>query len=347
MSSAFAREQVLALATGGLAGGALAASHTGLADPEWPDSTWRLVGAPDLDLSWSGPYTLGFEAPDVASSGWDVDGDGRIVPNLGATLPVEGERMAQVSTGLGYTVNAGSFRQTFCLPAGVTGVRLAWRFFSGEFKEFYGSSYQDRLVVTLTGATGEGPRVEVLVDDLCGATDGSCQPCPDVSACDAQCMASDGCWAEPDTGVCEGTYECGCGRYGAGLWPSDVSFDQGGVYDTHWRELVLPVGDLGADGPVTLSFLASDNGDSIYDTVILIDDIALCSPDCAGKACGDDGCGGSCWSCPSVDHACVDGTCCLPGCAGKACGDDGCGGSCGDCATGKTCTPEGSCAPAG
>jgi len=29
---------------------------------------------------------------------------------------------------------------------------------------------------------------------------------------------------------------------------------------------------------------------------------------------------------------------CTPNCAGKSCGDDGCGGSCGTCPTGETCS---------
>jgi hypothetical protein len=59
-----------------------------------------------------------------------------------------------------------------------------------------------------------------------------------------------------------------------------------------------------------------------------------CVPACTGKACGDDGCGGSCGECTGVDNECVDGQCvamCAPACTGKQCGDDGCGGSCGVC----------------
>ncbi len=64
---------------------------------------------------------------------------------------------------------------------------------------------------------------------------------------------------------------------------------------------------------------------------------SCCKPACAGKVCGDDGCGGSCGECEGFQEACVDGQCvCQPDCAGKACGDDGCGGSCGSC--GGDCT---------
>ena len=60
---------------------------------------------------------------------------------------------------------------------------------------------------------------------------------------------------------------------------------------------------------------------------------AACTPDCAGKQCGPDGCGGSCGWCPG-SMSCHDGTCqtvggCTPSCAGKMVGEpDGCDGVC-------------------
>jgi hypothetical protein len=38
---------------------------------------------------------------------------------------------------------------------------------------------------------------------------------------------------------------------------------------------------------------------------------------------------------------------CTPKCSGKACGDDGCGGSCGTCGSGETCSPGGVCTTGG
>ena len=105
-----------------------------------------------------------------------------------------------------------------------------------------------------------------------------------------------------------------------------------------------------------------------------------CLPDCAQKACGDDGCGGSCGECGNCLEcsagACVaaepcvavecgfdgcgntcgecpdfansycseSGTCeCEPSCVGVSCGSDGCGGSCGTCPCGQSCQ-DGFCA---
>ena len=63
----------------------------------------------------------------------------------------------------------------------------------------------------------------------------------------------------------------------------------------------------------------------------------ICVPDCNGRECGDDGCGGSCGKCPQAAPLCGEnGFCeieCIPDCesAEKECGDDGCGGACGSC----------------
>ena len=69
-----------------------------------------------------------------------------------------------------------------------------------------------------------------------------------------------------------------------------------------------------------------------------------CEPDCDGKACGDNGCEGSCGTCPG-EQVCNDqGQCedapCDPDCDGKVCGDDGCEGSCGTCEQGTTCNED-------
>ena len=63
-----------------------------------------------------------------------------------------------------------------------------------------------------------------------------------------------------------------------------------------------------------------------------------CTPDCNGKTCGDDGCGGTCGTCPGTQDVCQNGHCiCVPQCApANACGANGCNGSCGTCA-GPTC----------
>jgi hypothetical protein len=68
---------------------------------------------------------------------------------------------------------------------------------------------------------------------------------------------------------------------------------------------------------------------------------ASCFTGCTGKACGDDGCGGSCGTCTGTD-VCIDTQCVTPQCSceRKACGeDDGCGYHCqGSCSiSGQIC----------
>jgi len=65
--------------------------------------------------------------------------------------------------------------------------------------------------------------------------------------------------------------------------------------------------------------------------------VTSCEQDCQGKACGADGCGGSCGDCPG-GSVCEGGQCgCVSDCFGKECGPDGCGGSCGECPDGGIC----------
>ncbi len=75
--------------------------------------------------------------------------------------------------------------------------------------------------------------------------------------------------------------------------------------------------------------------------------VGSCTPSCNLKACGTDGCGGSCGTCPSGQTCNANWQCttpCTPSCTGKVCGPDGCGGSCGFCAPGQTCNASNNCA---
>jgi len=73
--------------------------------------------------------------------------------------------------------------------------------------------------------------------------------------------------------------------------------------------------------------------------------VSDCPKQCAGKECGDDGCGGSCGDCPE-GYGCDSGICvagCKPDCLGKECGPDGCGGNCGACGFDFVCVADGIC----
>ena len=56
--------------------------------------------------------------------------------------------------------------------------------------------------------------------------------------------------------------------------PADVSFDKGGVYKTGWITQAVDVTALAGTTGV-LKFGAEDVGDSIYDSVILVDRVRI------------------------------------------------------------------------
>lgn len=108
------------------------------------------------------------------------------------------------------------------------------------------------------------------------------------------------------------------------------------------------VGQLGyGQKPLGPAFAAVKKGQTVYLVVDADDnggdyvlDVATCAPDCNGKQCGSDGCGGVCGYCPKLSaFECSNiGTCvCVPNCYSKKCGSNGCGGTCGTCAADLEC----------
>ncbi|MCH9716084.1 MAG: hypothetical protein K0U52_03245, partial [Gammaproteobacteria bacterium] len=91
-------------------------------------------------------------------------------------------------------------------------------------------------------------------------------------------------------------------------------------------------GDDGCNRPVFHNYFQS-----IQQPFVCTDHQVQCQPECDGRQCGDDRCGGSCGDCahgPCSPY----GTCCTPTCNGKKCGPDGCGGTCGTCPKDQTCS---------
>lgn len=206
------------------------------ADPNYPGSKLRLLGAPNLNATNSDLINASWETGDL--TGWQSTGDGRVISRLGITVPVEGKFMGIISTGLGYTPQTGEIFQTFCIPDDKIEMSFYWKYYSEEFKEWCGSIYQDTFEGKLEGDDGQITFVEASVDNLCPP-----QECS------------------------------GCGGQYDGLIQSDVSFDQGDCWMTHWRKAAANVMALAGKGAVTLRFFATDKGDSIYDTAILIDTV--------------------------------------------------------------------------
>lgn len=220
--------------TNGLSAGESMANEEG--DHQDPEAMgyFRLFGASNLSLADAAVNNPSFETGDRTA--WAFAGDGRVVAGLGATIPVEGKFMGLVSTGLGFTQQTGELKQTFCIDSTQTTGRFYWKYYSEEFLEWCGSTFQDTFVAKLDGDVGQITMVNVTVDSLCPSS------------------------------------ECGgCGGQYVGLVPSDVSFDVGGVYNTPWQLAESDVSALAGTGPVTFSYFTTDAGDSIYDTVILVD----------------------------------------------------------------------------
>ena len=170
-----------------------------------------------------------------------------------------------------------------------------------------------------------------------------------------------------------GRYESSLPGSGLLVYRIDTTRDGLGNADGPPNEVYLfrPGGNLSDDGNVYEAHLSSDEGRTIFGTgqnpypffsdgsmatdfsireigssgAQIQFEVSFCSPDCDGKNCGDDGCGGSCGEC-LPNSECVDGVCseCIPlDCETRECGDDGCGGSCGECDGGADCSDEGTC----
>ena len=79
------------------------------------------------------------------------------------------------------------------------------------------------------------------------------------------------------------------------------------------------------------------------DTGVMHSSEQCCTPICAGKDCGTDGCGGTCGDCAAEESCNDNGVCapeCTPHCRGKTCGSDQCGGTCGSCDDASACNLE-------
>lgn len=167
--------------------------------------------------------------------------------------------------------------------------------------------------VTMTVASGTMAPLEDGPDYACGG-DWDCYPGVTAAGCDG--VTYEGCCDGAQLKYCENdqlkTMDCSskpnCG------WDAEKGF--------------YNCGTSGAADPSGANPLACGGG-------------VVCEPDCDGKQCGGDGCGGVCGAC-SPGHECTAAGACTPlctaDCTNKVCGDDGCGGSCGECAAGQTCS---------
>jgi alpha-tubulin suppressor-like RCC1 family protein len=172
--------------------------------------------------------------------------------------------------------------------------------------------------------------------DGCGGFCGTCGAGKVCNLTSRKCMVPE-CLTFPAVGCCEGNTWARC------------SSDVGKVYRTPCSAFGpgASCGWKGSEYGCGMS-TASDPGGAPKAC-----SSGVCTPDCYGKKCGDNGCGGACGEgCPD-GWKCEGGTKCTPPCipncnynqfgTKKQCGADGCGGVCGTCEDGGTCTEEGLC----
>ena len=193
---------------------------------------FTLFGSQNLKLASGRLVNLGFE--EATLKPWKKVGDGRLIAQLGSSSPTEGKYMGIISTGLGYTTQAGSIEQAGCLDNNESTLRFDWNFFSEEFKEYCNSQYQDTFKVVMcevkdVNGTMSKSNCSTLfiktIDDLCGS-----------------------------------------------VHKVSNTFDQGDVYATGWQTQEVDISSY-AGKSISLQFYATDVGDSVYDSAILIDNI--------------------------------------------------------------------------
>jgi uncharacterized protein (TIGR03382 family) len=137
-----------------------------------------------------------------------------------------------------------------------------------------------------------------------------------------------------------GTYQCSQSMGMCGCQRVGVLLDQTTTPGANLMSIISPLGQCSGEGRSWMFMEAAGvTGDVILR--MRADVTGTCTPNCTGRACGSDGCGGLCGECPSgktCDAAgqCTAGTC-VPECGAKQCGEDGCGGSCGQCPDGFAC----------
>jgi len=230
----------------------------GVQDPANPGSYLRLLGSKKLSFSSASIINESFEAGDL--SAWQTSGDARVIWRFGETKPSEGKFMALISTGLGFTDLSGEINQRFCIPQGAQTLSFRWKYYSAEFNEWCGSQFQDTFVAQIVPQDGVARDiVRITVDDLC------------FKDCNKVCQ----CYKDPVKGCPQNM-----GSKFLGLTYSDVQYehqanDTDGVWMTEWQEAQFDVSQWAGKGPVTLKFFCTDKGDSILDTVVLIDNIKI------------------------------------------------------------------------
>ena len=163
-------------------------------------------------------------------------------------------------------------------------------------------------------------------DDGCG---GNCGECADALDCTVDGCKDDLCVFTPENACVIGGDCYAAADKGADLCLGCVP----GSSTSDWTALQngTTCGDNAECQAGVCGCIAEECSDGCCGVGAVCHNDLCCTPDCNGKVCGDDGCGGSCGGCNGCGEECVDGACEFTNCDGKSCGPNGCGGSCGSC----------------
>ena len=152
-------------------------------------------------------------------------------------------------------------------------------------------------------------------DGLTDCADGGCAAnpaCAPECAVAADCDDADACTADTClAGNCQNTLIAGCKACAVATDCDDA--------DPCTTDICM---DGMCSAPVAVPACCNSNTDCVGGTVCVNNtcQAPTCTPDCTGKQCGDDGCGGSCGTCPAGQTCTAAGQCVLeiPECAVNA-----------------------------
>lgn len=178
-----------------------------------------------------------------------------------------------------------------------------------------------------SGTVTKGPKIDSACTDLGSSSCSNHKGSNVVAMCALDANSGKTLWVVGET--CDGTCDMGQCVEEAQDWNSQDGTAQTDVpRQPDGKEQDVSTEELSPDLPLPDEFEQT------------------CQPDCGGRVCGDDGCGGSCGECVGGEECSKDGSsCCLPACMGKLCGDNGCGGSCGSCPSDMECGQYFQCVP--
>lgn len=200
-----------------------------------------------------------------------------------------------------------------------------------------GNCAGDRLCVGHVCKNADEPCAQECENKVCGKVgECNCGECSDGQSCsEGKCvLAPDPCFEACAGKVCGQVGECLCGTCQEG----NMCVDFGCVEDP-----CAPVcADIACGMSGECDCGGCDGGFTCQENAC-VPVTGPCVGFCAGKECGEvNGC--QCGTCDAGEYCDPNNLCkCQPQCSGKLCGPDGCGGECGICDPGMVCTAAGLC----